>query len=134
VSPKTLRFTLLALTFFAYFCAWGARRGHGFAAHVLCGYALAMLLNVVFPHLALTLALRRYAPGLATALFCNLPATLLLLRAALREGRIDFETFLWAGPATTAAIAAAITLIFWLDAVLAGRSKDAGGGASSSIE
>lgn len=107
-----LRATLLALTLFAYLCVWGARKNDVVATYVLCGYALAMLLNVALPHLALTLTLRRYAPGLATALLFNLPASLLLLRAALDGERIALVTFVWAGPATVAAIVTAIALCF----------------------
>jgi len=112
VAPSVLRATLLALTLFAWLCVWAARKNDGVATYVLCGYALAMLLNVALPHLALTLALRRYAPGLATALLFDLPASLLLLRAALHEERIALATFAWAGPTTVAAIVAAIALCF----------------------
>lgn len=44
------------------------------------------LVNVFVPHLAGTLLLARYTPGLITALSINLPLSLLILRAAVREG------------------------------------------------
>ncbi len=43
------------------------------------------LLNVFAPHLAATLWLRRYTPGVVSALLVNLPLSWVILRAALRE-------------------------------------------------
>ncbi len=47
------------------------------------------LLNVFVPHLAVTLWLRRYTPGVVTALAVNLPLSLYLFRGALREGVVS---------------------------------------------
>jgi hypothetical protein len=82
------------------------------ADYLLSGYALAMLVNVVFPHLAATFGLRRYAPGTATAVLFNLPVTALLLQQAFAEGRIEPNTFLWAGPLTAIVIAMSIPVLF----------------------
>ena len=62
-------------------------------AYLLCGYALAMLLNVALPHVLATLIMRSYAPGTATAVLFNLPVTVALLRRALMDGYIDSRTF-----------------------------------------
>ena len=81
-------------------------------AYLLCGYALAMLLNVAFPHVLATLIMRRYAPGTATAVLFNLPVTVALLGRALMEGYIDSKTFVWVGPVVTLTIVALIPILF----------------------
>lgn len=50
------------------------------------GFVLMMCLNVLFPHLIATVALRCYAPGLVTGLLLNLPLGILLIQQALSHG------------------------------------------------
>ena len=50
---------------------------------VLSGFALAVAINAVVPHLALTLIKRSYAPGTATGILFNLPLGVLLIRERL---------------------------------------------------
>jgi hypothetical protein len=40
----------------------------------LAAYALEQRLNVIVPHLAATIRIRRYSPGVATGLVLALPA------------------------------------------------------------
>jgi Protein of unknown function with HXXEE motif len=84
------------------------------AAYLMSGYVLAMLLNVLAPHLLATLFTRSYMPGTVTAVLLNLPLGLLYLHRALSEHNIEPRTFFWAGPATVAAIVAAIPALFAL--------------------
>ena len=51
------------------------------------------LLNIFVPHLAASLVLRRYTPGVITAVLLNLPLCWLLFRAALREGVLSRRAF-----------------------------------------
>ena len=83
-------------------------------AYLLCGYALAMLFNVAFPHVLATLIMRRYAPGTATAVLFNLPVTIALLRRALMDGYIDSKTFVWVGPVVVVTIVAVIPILIGL--------------------
>ncbi|MDR3441318.1 HXXEE domain-containing protein [Telmatospirillum sp.] len=114
VATTDFRFAVVVLTVLAYACAWISIRGQLFATYVLCGYALAMLLNAFIPHLAATIALRRYAPGTATAFCFNVPVASLLLYGAVTQHRIEFVTFAWGGPLTVIAIVSAIPLLFAL--------------------
>ena len=51
----------------------------------LAGLALAMAVNAVLPHLALSLAKRSYSPGTASGMLFNLPlGALILWKSALR--------------------------------------------------
>lgn len=116
VGVREFRFAVIVLTIGAYgavgwalICAkesWGA--------YVLSGYALAMFLNVLFPHVTATVVTRRYAPGTLTALLFNLPVTMLLLRQGLQEGYIQMQCFAWTGPLVVVGILASIPALFAL--------------------
>ncbi len=76
------RFAVIMVTALGYLLgfahlAFGAR--YALCTTVFHGFVLMMMFNVVFPHLAATVVLRRYAPGLATGLLLNLPIGLFLL-------------------------------------------------------
>jgi hypothetical protein len=79
------------MTLVAMISAWLATvQGRAsLGAYLVTGYALAMLLNVLFPHVVASLALRRYMPGTATAVLLNLPVTIGLLLRAFREGYVE---------------------------------------------
>ena len=108
VGVFAFRFAVVALTLAAYVCAALAAAGSTVGAYLVCGYGLAMAANAVVPHLVATVALRRYAPGTATGLLLNLPIGVALVAAAAAEGRIEWPSFVWAGPITVIGLAAAI--------------------------
>lgn len=81
-------------------------------AYLVSGYALAMLLNVIFPHVLASVTLREYVPGTLTAVLLNLPVCALLLEHALREQYVEVRVFFWAGPLVVLAIAGFIPLLF----------------------
>jgi hypothetical protein len=70
------------------------------------------LANVLIPHLALTVSLRSYMPGVATAVALNLPVSSLLVVMAIREGYVSG----WKAAAYSACVAglliAAIPALF----------------------
>jgi hypothetical protein len=124
VGASEFRFAVIALTLLVYLLAGLAAAGGAIGAigaYLVCGYALAMALNAFVPHLAASVALRGYAPGTASGLLLNLPIGAALLFEAAAERRIAWPTFAWAGPATVAAIVAAIPPLFALGRVLAAR-------------
>jgi hypothetical protein len=121
VGAFEFRFAVAVLTLLAYGLAFlSAARGPGtIAAHVLAGYALAMLLNIVVPHTVATVALGRYAPGTATAWVFNLPVCTALLFVGIRDGYIDSARLVWFGPACVAILLAGIPLLFFIGRKLA---------------
>lgn len=116
VESDVFRFAVFVLTLFAYLTAFlasvGGRESPG--AYLVTGYALAMLLNVVFPHLIAAVALRRYAPGLVTALLLNFPITFFLLRQAILEKYVHLSRLVWAGPLVVICILGSIPVLFAL--------------------
>jgi len=91
VAPGVFRFAVTVLTVLAFVVTWlSARSGKQTVwTYLVFGYMVAMLLNVLIPHVAASVALRNYMPGLATALALNLPALSLLIVVALREGYVS---------------------------------------------
>ncbi len=53
------------------------------------GYMVAMLANVVYPHVAMSIATRSYTPGIATAVALNLPVLSLLVVSAVAERQVS---------------------------------------------
>lgn len=84
VGASEFRFAVGVITVAAYWITAAAVRSGRWAA--AAAFWVAMLLNVVFPHLLATIVLRRYAPGLVTALALNLPVCSYLLRRVERDG------------------------------------------------
>jgi len=120
VGGGEFRFAVLVLTLAAYVCVWLAAMPSIVGTYLLCGYAFAMLVNVFIPHTFASLALRRYAPGTATALLLMLPSTGLLLRAALAEHRIEPWRLAWVGPAGIAVLLLSIRPLFAIGRALFG--------------
>jgi hypothetical protein len=57
-----------------------------YAQYAFYGFVLMMCFNVVFPHLIAAVILRRYAPGLLTGLFLNVPFGTALIQNGLSDG------------------------------------------------
>lgn len=114
VDPSVFRFAVAVLTALAFVVTlWSAMGGPGsVGTYLLTGYALGMLLNVLFPHLLATVALRSYMPGLATSLLLNLPVTVLLLRRAFGEGHVRLPPFAYVGALVCLGLLLSIPLLF----------------------
>jgi len=54
--------------------------------YVYLGFIGMMGINTIFPHLLSTIVLKKYAPGLITALFLNLPLSALIIITYLANG------------------------------------------------
>lgn len=81
------------------------------AGPVVAGFALAMIFNAFVPHLALTVALRRYHPGTATGLLLVVPAAAAFLAAVDAAARIGEPAFAAGALAGAALLAASLPLL-----------------------
>jgi hypothetical protein len=114
VSAGAFRFAVAVLSA-ALVCIAAAASLSGprsVAAYLFAGYVLAMLLNVLAPHVIATVAMRTYMPGTATAVLLNLPLGCLFLGRALSENSIELKVFAWSAPLTALVIAASIPVLF----------------------
>ncbi|MGB8065465.1 MAG: HXXEE domain-containing protein [Candidatus Sulfotelmatobacter sp.] len=87
VTPGVFRFGAAFLTIAAFAVTWLSFRSDKQTVwiYLTFGYMVAMLANVLIPHVGVSVVLRSYMPGLATAVALNLPVLSLLVVLALRE-------------------------------------------------
>ncbi len=101
INPSYPQF-LVALGIFTaipYLCALSGdltRKG-GLSILFLLVIQMVMFINVL-PHVAMATFLKGYTPGLITSVLINLPFSLLLFRAALKDGWLSKKAFLWLIP------------------------------------
>ncbi len=84
---------------------------HSLPAYLLFGYVFAMAANALFPHLVVSIAMRKYMPGTATGVLLNLPIGSALLYHAVAEDWVSLGTLAWAAPAVAAALVLAIPVL-----------------------
>lgn len=114
VGAFEFRFAVVVLTLLGYaVTALSFLHGKGsVATGLFCAYCLAMLLNAFIPHLAAALALRRYAPGLATGLLINVPVTAWILHLAMSEGYVTAELLAVSASIVIPALLISIPVLF----------------------
>lgn len=78
---------LLLLTFLAFAVTSRSTKSgpQSVWTYLFFGYVVAMLANVVVPHVPASIAFRGYTPGVVTAVLINLPLMSIVLVKALRE-------------------------------------------------
>ncbi|MGA3374001.1 MAG: HXXEE domain-containing protein [Terracidiphilus sp.] len=91
VAPGVFRFAVAVFTLLAFAVTWlSALSGkETLWTYLLFGYMIAMLANVLIPHIAATVAMRSYMPGVVTGVLVNLPVLSLLVVMALRQGYVS---------------------------------------------
>jgi len=114
VAPGVFRFAVAVFTVLAFGVTWlSAISGKQTVwTYLAFGCMAVTLANVLIPHLALTVALRSYMPGVATAVALNLPVLSLLVVLAIREEYVSG----WKAAAYSAGVAglllASIQILF----------------------
>jgi hypothetical protein len=91
VAPGVFRFSVLVFTLLAFAVTWlSVLTGKQTVwTYLFFGYMVAMLANVLIPHVAVSIAMRRYMPGVATGVLLSLPLLSLMVLLALREGYVS---------------------------------------------
>lgn len=91
ITPGTFRLAAAVLALLAFAVTWLSvvSGKQSIWTYLAFGYIAAMLGNVLAPHVAATAVLRRYVPGVVTAVLLNLPVLTLLVVHALREGYVS---------------------------------------------
>ncbi len=91
---------------------------------VFAAYVIAMEVNAVLPHLALSLLQRRYMPGTASAWLGVVPLGLAWLHAAASEGRLHLAAKVWTLTLSWLCLGLAVPALLWLGRRLAARRQD----------
>ena len=91
--------------------------------YIFAGYVVVMVANALVPHLVLTIALRKYMPGTATAWLLVVPFGCLYLWTAVNEHVVEVRPLLWVSPLVALCLLAAIATLFLLGRRLPLTSK-----------
>jgi hypothetical protein len=91
IAPRIFRFAAGVLTVVAWLVTWMSVRSgrESMWTYLTFGFMVAMLGNVFVPHAALTIAMRKYMPGLGTGLALNLSLVSWLVFLAVKEGQVS---------------------------------------------
>ena len=116
VEPAVFRFaavvfTLLAIAVTTLSVALGSRTVW---ADLTFGYMVAMVLNALVPHIAVSFLKRNVMPGVITAAALNLPILSFLAFLALKQGYVSGRGALESAIAMPVALALMIPLLFRL--------------------
>ncbi len=92
VQPNEFFFAVILVTLLAYLSTFVAIAAPSFwlGRQFFFGFLGAMILNAFMPHLAATILLRRYAPGLITGLALLVPINLTILIQAMTAGELSW--------------------------------------------
>jgi drug/metabolite transporter (DMT)-like permease len=90
VTEGEFRFAVLVITGLAYLAAisyfiWPQAE---LVKWIFIGFLGSMIMNALFPHLIATLIMKKYAPGLGTALLLNIPVNALILSHMYTENTV----------------------------------------------
>jgi hypothetical protein len=120
VTPGSFRFAVTVLTVLAFAVTWlSAESGkQSVWTYLFFGCMVVTLANVLIPHVVLTVALRSYMPGVATAVLLNLPVLSLLAVLALREGYVSGWKSVAFCVGVSGALVASIPALFKLGKIL----------------
>jgi Protein of unknown function with HXXEE motif len=120
ITPGTYRFAATVLSLLAFGVTYlSVRSGKQTTwTYLAFGYMAAMLVNVLIPHIAATIALRSYVPGVVTAVLLNLPVLTLLVVLAVREGYVSGWKAAEFGVGVAGALVASIPTLFKLGKLL----------------
>jgi Protein of unknown function with HXXEE motif len=75
VTPSEFHFAVFVITMLAYLSAFYFfyNQASELAKWFFIGFLGSMIVNAIFPHLIATILMKKYAPGLLTGLFLNIP-------------------------------------------------------------
>jgi len=117
ISARAFRFaaSAIAVVFWAFAIAVPYVPG---AEAIMAGFAVAMMVNAVVPHLALTAWLRRYHPGTATAWLAVVPAGLFMIASVGGVARLSDPDFLISAVAGFAGLVISLPVLLLIGRLL----------------
>ncbi len=113
VTENEFRFAVIVVTAIGYLITFQyfLFSAYGISKFIYSGFILMMVVNVIFPHLLATIALRRYAPGTITGLILNLPVGLYILTGEIKN-KGDFAGVITAGIILSIAVICSLKYLF----------------------
>jgi hypothetical protein len=115
-TPKNeFRFALIVITSLACLavCFMAIFPEQRIFTYIFAGFLGAMAFNAVFPHLVATAALRKYAPGVITAVLLMLPVNGLILLHMVNTGIVSIYEIVLSTLGLGIPLAASLPVLFW---------------------
>lgn len=114
VTSQEFHFAVIVITALAYLSAFSYLYAPEFdgAKWLFTGFLGSMIVNAFFPHLLITVLMKRYAPGLLTGLLLNVPINSLLIHRMLGKNLISWSELLFSTVVVGIALLALIPLLF----------------------
>ncbi len=108
------RFAVIVLTILAYIAtAMAAVNGRqSWSAYIYTGFVFGMLVNVFIPHLAISAKMKRYTPGVGSAVLIILPVTSFILWKTLKLNYVSGIRFWLTSAAVFAVLLTSIPILF----------------------
>lgn len=90
VTSSEFRFAVIVITILAYLAAISYLYipTSNFTKWIFIGFLGSMILNAIFPHLIVTVLMKKYAPGLLTGLLLNIPINSFVIYQMFTENLI----------------------------------------------
>jgi len=114
VSENEFRFAVIVVTAMGYLITFQYflfSHVYPVSKYIFLGFVLMMVLNVIFPHIAASIVLKRYAPGTITGVLLNWPMGIYILSEGIKE-RSDPGYIIIAALIITAVFLFMIKLLF----------------------
>jgi hypothetical protein len=107
---------LIVLTALSYLavCLMALYPGQRLFTYLFAGLLGAMAFNAVFPHIAATIALRKYAPGVITAVLLMLPVNGLILLHMANSSILSPYEIVLSTLGVGVPMAASLPVLFWI--------------------
>lgn len=114
VTASEFRFAVIVITGFAYIVAisYWMMPSSNLAKWGFIGFLGAMIVNTVFPHLVATFVMKKYAPGLLTGLFLNIPINSWVLYELMERDLINWKAIIFSTVVVGVCLLALIPLLF----------------------
>ncbi|MGE7941402.1 HXXEE domain-containing protein [Lysinibacillus xylanilyticus] len=116
VTPNEFHFAVFVITALAYLSAFFFifLPQSNFAKWFFVGFLGAMIINAIFPHLLTTIVMKKYAPGLVTALLLNIPINSLIIHRMFETYLIEWTELLFSTILVGISLLALIPFLFKL--------------------
>lgn len=114
VTSNEFHFAVLVITILAYLSSFSylIMPELNLSKWIFAGFLGSMIFNAIFPHLISTILMKKYAPGLATGLFLNIPINSVILYQMFAENTIGWRGLFISTIAVGISLLACIPLLF----------------------
>ncbi|MGG3890775.1 HXXEE domain-containing protein [Metabacillus fastidiosus] len=125
VTPNEFYFAVIVITSLAYLSSFYYLifpQSH-IVKWVFTGFLGSMIINAIFPHLLLTIIMRKYAPGLATGILLNIPISSFIIQYMLANDMLSIKELIISTVVVGAVLLLLIPVLFKIGGRISPVSK-----------